>query len=149
MSLIQVFPAHLRSSSPVQWSCRRVTLLNMGERKRRISSSGSVNGGLVGGTLPRFTTQKRKMVESSGAFPHPRPQFTLFVCVPVPYLTCLVLLVHSSTIFHASCLCVCPSLSEPSAGRGTVVLWPMTWHHDAPQLCQSCREPSALQVNSY
>lgn len=80
-SLIRVFSVHLRSSSPVPWSCRRVALSNMGERKRRISSSGSVNGGLVGGTLQSFTTQKRKMVESWGAFPHPRPQFALFVCL--------------------------------------------------------------------
>lgn len=35
--------------------------------RRRISSSGSVNGGLAGGIHPSFTTQKRKMVD----LPHP------------------------------------------------------------------------------
>lgn len=107
-SLIWVFPVHLRSSSPVPWSCQRVTLLNMGERKRRISSSGSVNGGLVEGTLPRFTTQKRKMVESSVPSPaSTHSSLCLFVCVPVLDVSCA----SGTLLYHLPCqLSVCLSI---------------------------------------
>lgn len=90
---------NLRSSSPVPWSCQRVAPLSTGERKRRISSSGSVNGGLVGGTLPSFTTQRKKMVEPSGVLLHPPTAIrSVFVCVPVRDVSCasgtLTLLYH-------------------------------------------------------
>lgn len=59
-----------RSSSPVPWSCLKGAPQGRSTAgtRRRISSSGSVNGGLAGGIHPSFTTQKRKMVD----LPHPR-----------------------------------------------------------------------------
>lgn len=61
--------------------------------RRRISSSGLVNGGLAGGIHPSFTTQKRKMVD----LPHPgvplcpptlhRP-LSISLSLPVPASVC-------------------------------------------------------------
>lgn len=67
--VVRVRFLRLRWSSPARWSCwkgARRGRSTAGTR-RRISSSGSVNGGLAGGIHPSFTTQKRKMVD----LPHP------------------------------------------------------------------------------
>lgn len=93
----------LRWSSPVRWSCQKGALWERSTpgTRRRISSSGSVNGGLAGGIHPSFTTQKRKMVDlphPGVPLTHPRPIvpclfLSLFLSLPlfVRVVSCLVL----------------------------------------------------------
>lgn len=92
----------LRWSSPARWSCQKGARRGRSTAgtRRRISSSGSVNGGLAGGIHPSFTTQKRKMVDlphPGVPLAHPRPIvlclfLSLFLSLPlfVRVVSCLV-----------------------------------------------------------
>lgn len=108
-----------RWNSPAPSSCQKEVPQSTAGRRRRTSSRGSVNGGLVGGTHPSFTTQRRKMVEPWG-FPltHLYCHHLLWLCQSCPSGALIVLYHLPCQLCVHVCIYLCISVGSCLVAQG-------------------------------